>query len=464
MGVITLLGILCIFHGFCQPSITGSWNGLLRVQGSELRLVINIEQTENGLTATMDSPDQGAKGLPISKISFADSLLSFEVSNLQVKYLGKKLSSTLIEGTFTQSGYPFPLNLSSEQAVKSAKARAQDPVEPYQYKAQEVTFANQQGGHTLSGTLTIPSKGDKFPAVVLISGSGAQDRNEEIMGHRPFLVIADYLTRNGIAVLRYDDRGVGKSTGDYTEATTADLSTDAMAAVSLLKTIPAVDSDRIGLAGHSEGGIIASMVASQSGDIAYIISLAGSGVGGDSILMLQTQALGEASGMDKDQLCKVAGVNRKIYDAVKITDNDIALTVILTSILSEQMAEIIAMQPQYKEQTEKAIKGQVNAMTSPWMKYFIRYNPQTALEKTKCPVLALNGEKDLQVPAKGNLEAIKTSLERGGNKNVTTHLLPNLNHLFQECTSGLPNEYASIEQTISPTVLEIMAQWIKKLF
>lgn len=456
----TLLGILCIFQVLGQPSITGSWNGLLKVQGSELRLVINIEQTENGLTATMDSPDQGAKGLPISKVSFADSLLGFEASDLQVKYLGKMSSPTLIEGTFTQNGYSFPLNLSREQAVKSVKTRTQDPVKPYQYKAQEVTLINPQGGHTISGTLTIPSKGDKFPAVVLISGSGAQDRNEEIMGHRPFLVIADYLTRNGIAVLRYDDRGVGKSTGDYVEATTADLSTDAMTAVSYLKTLPEIDPDRIGLAGHSEGGIIASMVASQSGDVAYIISLAGNGVGGDSLLILQSKALGIASGMDKDQLNMVIEVNRKIYDAVKMTDNNIALTGILASILSEQMAGIIAMQPQHKEQVENVVKMRIDAMTSPWMKFFIRYNPQTALEKTKCPVLALNGEKDLQVPAKENLEAIKSALEKGGNKNVTIHSLPNLNHLFQECTTGLPNEYASIEQTISPTVLEIMAQWI----
>lgn len=456
----TLLGILCIFQVLGQPSITGSWNGLLKVQGSELRLVINIEQTENGLTATMDSPDQGAKGLPISKVSFADSLLSFEASDLQVKYLGKMSSPTLIEGTFTQNGYSFPLNLSREQAVKSVKTRTQDPVKQYQYKAQEVTLINPQGGHTISGTLTIPSKGDKFPAVVLISGSGAQDRNEEIMGHRPFLVIADYLMRNGIAILRYDDRGVGKSTGDYVEATTADLSTDAMTAVSYLKTLPEIDPDRIGLAGHSEGGIIASMVASQSGDVAYIISLAGNGVGGDSLLILQSKALGIASGMDKDQLNMVIEVNRKIYDAVKMTDNNIALTGILASILSEQMAGIIAMQPQHKEQVENVVKMRIDAMTSPWMKFFIRYNPQTALEKTKCPVLALNGEKDLQVPAKENLEAIKSALEKGGNKNVTIHSLPNLNHLFQECTTGLPNEYASIEQTISPTVLEIMAQWI----
>ena len=279
------------------------------------------------------------------------------------------------------------------------------------------------------------------------------------MGHKPFLVIADYLTRGGIGVLRFDDRGTAQSSGDFKTATTFDFSKDVEAAFNFLLTRNDVDKKKIGLIGHSEGGVIAPMVAARNNNVVFIVLLAGTGVRGDKLLLMQTEAIGKASGMSEADLEKTMKINAGAYDLVLKSENTEKLKSELKAYFTETMSGALAVIP--PEQKEAQLHAMTEQLASPWMQYFIRYNPIPALEKVKCPVLALNGSKDTQVPPKENLSAIKKALETGGNKNFKTVEQQGLNHLFQECESGSPAEYARIEQTFSPKALEEIWKWIK---
>lgn len=458
--IILLVTLLTTITSTAQD-ITGQWNGVLKVQGIQLRVLFNVTQTENGFSSTMDSPDQGAKGIPVSNTTFENPKVKFEVTNAGIEYDGE-LSGDEIIGTFKQGGQAFPMNLSRKAIEKEIVKRPQVPVKPYPYFSEDVVFENTKANVSLAGTLTLPKKDGIFPAVILITGSGPQNRDEELLGHKPFLIISDYLTRNGIAVLRYDDRGVGQSTGDFKIATSADLATDVESAIAYLKSRKEIKKNRIGLIGHSEGGLIAPIVASKSKDVNFIVLLAGTGIQGDKLLLLQQELIAKANGVSKAEIEKTIRNNSKVFEmVVKSNDNQklkTDLTVLINGLLeNEPNAEIPTGMTK-----EEFISEQVNQISSPWMVYFMKFNPATTLEKVKCPVLAVNGEKDLQVPPKENLTAIKNALEKGGNKNVTTKEFPNLNHLFQESETGSPNEYGTIEQTFSPIVLEEITQWIKK--
>lgn len=439
--------------------ITGHWNGVLKVSGIQLRVVFNITKTETGYTSTMDSPDQGAKGIPVTSTTFENSILNLKVSNAGIEYKGE-FKADSITGTFTQRGQSFAMNLKRDNNEKPALIRPQEPVKPYPYYSEEVTFRNEKANLLLAGTLTLPAKEGIFPVVVLISGSGPQNRDEELLGHKPFLVLSDYLTRNGIAVLRYDDRGVAKSEGDFKTATSLDFASDAEAAVSYLKTRKEIDKKKIGLIGHSEGGIIAPMVASKSKDISFIVLMAGTGIPGNQILLLQQELIGKASGASGSDLDKSHEINSAIFDIVIKSNNTDTLRNELTGFLMQKLKESADSQKPEGISDSDFVKSQVDQISTPWMQYFIKYDPAPTLKKVKCRVLALNGEKDLQVPANENLPAIESALLKSGNKNVTTKEFPNLNHLFQECKTGLPAEYAQIEQTISPVVLVEIVKWI----
>jgi pimeloyl-ACP methyl ester carboxylesterase len=358
-------------------------------------------------------------------------------------------------------GQSFPLNLSREIVEKEKLVRPQEPVKPYPYYEEEVFFENTEAGITLAGTLTLPGKDGRYPAVVLISGSGAQNRDEEIMGHKPFLVLADYLTKNGIAVLRFDDRGTAASTGNFQTATSFDLSKDVEAGVQYLQTRKEINKKKIGLIGHSEGGMIAPMLASRSKDIAFIVLLAGIGIPGDQLLLLQQELIARASGVDEEDWQKGKSINQGAFEIVIQSTQQEELLKDLTAYFKQALKEVPQSGMPEGVTENDYINLAVRQLSSPWMQYFIKYNPSPVLEKVKCPVLAINGGKDLQVPAKVNLDAIKAALIKGGNKQVTTKEIPGLNHLFQECTTGLPAEYASIEQTFSPIALEEILQWIK---
>lgn len=408
---------------------------------------VQRHKKRNAYTSTLDSPDQGAKGIPVSSTSFENSTLKIAVASAGIQYEGTLGPDSTITGTFKQAGQSFQLNLTKQKAEVKV-LRPQEPVKPYPYSEEDITFENKGASITLAGTLTLPKKEGIFPAVVLISGSGPQNRNEELMGHKPFLVMSDYLTRNGIAVLRFDDRGVGKSTGSFKTATSADFATDVEAAIGYLKTRTEINKKKIGLIGHSEGGVIAPMVAASSKDVAFIVLMAGTGVPGDEILLAQQTLIGRASGIDSATLAESEKINRKGFELIKSSTDVEKLKTDLAALLRQNNVP------------ENAVSSAVAQTTTPWMLYFIRHNPAIVLQKVKCPVLALNGSNDLQVP-KENLMAIKKALTKGGNKHVTTKELPGLNHLFQESKTGAPTEYATIEQTISPAALTELLTWLQ---
>jgi fermentation-respiration switch protein FrsA (DUF1100 family) len=439
-------------HKPAKPSdIDGAWMGTLEVGGGiKLRVVFHIVNTENGLTATLDSPDQGVKGLPTTKVTRAGATLKIEVETISGTFYGQiDADSSSIVGTFTQGGVlPLVLHRLKDESEVELR-RPQNPTKPYPYHDEDLTYENKVQNVTLAATLTIPQGKGPFPAVVLITGSGPQDRDESLLGHKPFLVLSDYLTRHGIAVLRADDRGTAKSTGNFATATTADFATDTEAGIAYLKTRPEVDPHKIGLIGHSEGGIIAPMIAARNPDVAFIVMMAGSGVPGDEILVAQVQAIAESSGKTHDEAVKAAAKQREILTLIK-NEKDPAK---LEKELKEKLAD---------EGMEAQLGIEIKALTSPWFRYFMSYDPATALRKVTCPVLVLNGEKDRQVPPEQNLPAIRKALEQAGNKRFEIDELPSLNHLFQTAKTGSPAEYAQIEETMSPVALEKMASWILK--
>jgi pimeloyl-ACP methyl ester carboxylesterase len=456
--ILTILTMLSVYG----QEITGQWNGILKVQGMQLRIVFNINQTDEGYSATMDSPDQGAYGIQATSASYENLELVINITNLGVEYKGTLGMNDSIIGTFTQAGYSFPLNLTREIPEKEVIKRSQEPVEPYSYYSEDVKFENTEDNIVLAGTLTMPQKEGYFPAVILISGSGPQNRDEEVFGHKPFLVLADHLTKNGIAVLRFDDRGTAESTGDFTTATSTDLATDVESAIQYLQTRQEINKQQIGLIGHSEGGIIAPMVAANSKDISFIILLAGTGIRGDQLLLMQQELIMKANGSSESDLQKIKVITEGAYKIILETKDTDSLKSELTTYFKQNADNFPnSLKPEGISEDD-LIALQVNQLSSPWMTFFIKYNPVPALEKVKCPVLALNGEKDLQVPAKVNLEAIENALKEGGNQNVTIKELANLNHLFQECETGLPGEYSEIEQTFSPVALSEITNWILK--
>ena len=454
-----VIGLL-IVNALVAQNITGQWNGVLKVQGTQLRIVFNVNKTDTGFSSTMDSPDQGAKGIPVTSTSFENSNLKLTVSNLGVEYQGTLGNDNIILGNFKQAGMSFPLNLSKGTVEAEKLSRPQEPKKPYPYLDEEVTFQNTKAGIKLAGTLTLPSKNGNFPAVILISGSGAQNRDEEIMGHKPFLVLSDFLTRNGIAVLRFDDRGTAASTGDFKTATSVDFASDVEAGVAYLQTRKEIDQKKIGLIGHSEGGIIAPMVASNSKAISFIVLLAGTGISGDKLLLLQEDLIFKASGMSDNKLQIIKRINSLVFELVKKSNSVDQLTGDLTTLLKQEVKNYPDKPGNISD--DDFVKAQVSEVVNPWMLNFIKYDPARALTNVKCPVLAINGEKDLQVSPKENLEAIKNALTKGGNTKVTTIEIPGLNHLFQECKTGLPAEYSTIEQTFSPIALSEILKWIQK--
>ena len=436
--------------------VRGSWLGTLAVPGGELRIVFHIEGSGDSLTATLDSPDQSAMGFPTSGVTLEGDSLEIAVAAAGGVYRGEVGSDVRrIEGTWTQSGQSFPLVLERTDKVPAPKEppkRPQEPQPPFPYSSEDVTFPNETDGIELAGTLTLPDTTDVHPAVVLISGSGPQDRDATVVGHRLFLVLADHLTRQGIAVLRFDERGVGASTGDFAQATTEDFARDAEAAVAYLQGHPEIDADQIGFVGHSEGGLIAPMVAARSDEVAFLVLLAAPGVTGEEILYAQKALIARAQGISDSLIQADRALHEKLFAALK-QDAD-----------STQIAQDVRRILEEAGMSGETAEAQVAQAMSPWpwLRFFLTYDPAPALEKVDVPVLALFGENDLQVPAETNRAAIEAALERGGNEAFTTDVLDDLNHLFQTSETGAPSEYARIEETMAPAALETIAAWIRE--
>lgn len=435
--------------GTSFAQIEGYWKGELKLGMQKLEMAFDIKVMDDVLSATLDVPAQGAFGVPVDKTVFQDGQLSMTMSSMSAAYLGT-LKESVIEGTFTQRGMSFPLTL--EKGSKEApKARPQDPRPPFPYQIREVSFVNAKEGNTLSGTLTVPNGKGPFPALVLVSGSGQENRDEELMNHRPFWVIADYCARHGIAVLRYDDRGIGGSTGEVENANSMDFSYDAEAAFDFLRNQKHIDASKVGILGHSEGGIINFMVASRRPEVAFLVSLAGPAVKGTELLKAQQVALLKASGMSEEVIQFSSNSNAQLFDIVETSS-------------SREEADSLARQKLqswgYNEELTEQTLGQ---LTSPWMYYFLRYDPAEAIVKTTCPALLLNGSKDLQVLVTQNFPAYENMIAEHGKTNLTLHEMPGLNHMFQHCETGTVEEYATIEETISPEVLEMIVGFVKKI-
>lgn len=449
-GILAITLILIAVVASAQttaPPVAGSWEGAIDTGALKLRIgVLITAQPDGALSATMDSPDQGAYGLALSHVTFADGVLKFVLQRANGAFEGRlNPAGTEVAGTWTQA-VALPLVLKKVDKL-SRPARPQEPKPPFPYRSEDLSVANAQGGAVLAGTLTRPDGPGPFPAVVLITGSGAQNRDEELMGHKPFLVLADSLTRQGVAVFRYDDRGVGRSTGDSAAATSEDFAADAWAVWQHLRSRPDIDRKRVGLLGHSEGGLIAPMLAAAHPEVAFVVMLAGPGVTGEQIMLAQGAAILKANGAPEAAIAANTALQKQIF------------AVLREETSAARIAERLAAIPVGSKEASAAL---VKQSSSPWLRYFALYDPAPALAKVRCPVLAIGGELDLQVLPDQNLPAIEAALKRGGNADVTMVRLPGLNHLFQTARTGAPAEYAQIEETMAPAALDTITAWIRK--
>lgn len=445
--------------------IEGIWEGKLEIPTGSLRVIFNVKKNADGtLASTADSPDQGAKGIPIARTTFADGVLKIDATVLNASFEGKlSEDGSKIVGTFKQ-GASLPLILTRVAKAPEVviRRRPQTPTRPYPYREREVSYENRLGGVKLAGTLTLPNRGGPNPVVLLITGSGAQDRNETLLGHQPFLVLSDYLTRRGIAVLRVDDRGVGGSTGSVYKSTTQDFAGDVLAGVAFLKQQKEIDPKRIGHCGHSEGGVIAPMVAARSKDVAFIIMMAGTGVTGDEIIYRQAGLIARAGGAPEALLKQIEDGQRKAFAIVEQEKDPAVAEKRLRALRDKAIARLPEEQRKSSAGQDTVFKAQVDAYLAPWFRYFLTLDPRIALRQVHCPVLVLNGEKDMQVDPKQNVPEVEKALKEAGNRDVTVRISPSLNHLFQTSTTGSPSEYEKIEETISPSALKLIGDWIEQ--
>jgi pimeloyl-ACP methyl ester carboxylesterase len=446
--------------------VEGVWEGPLKVGPFEHLVAFTIEWKPDGsLTATADVIDAKVKGIRCGKVTFADGKLAIEVPEFKGRFEGKLSGEgRTIAGRWKQDGLTFPLSLERVEKMTVLR-RPQTPTKPYPYLEEDVAFDNPVAGITLAGTLTRPRGDGPFPAVVLISGSGPQDRDETVFLHKPFLVLADHLTRKGVAVLRFDDRGVGKSGGKFEGATSADFATDAHAGVTFLKARKGIDPKRIGVIGHSEGGWVAGMAAADHpADVAFIALLANTGVPGESVALAQLDDFTRALGASAEEVRLSRALQKELIAVVKEPgaagekrERLIAAARAFAAGLSEAERKLIGANG------EAWWSAVVDRWADPWLQFAITYDPASSLRRVRCPVLALIGEKDAQVRAKENLAAITAALAAGGNRAITAKELPGLNHLFQTSSTGRASEYGRIEETFAPSALNVISDWIEGL-
>lgn len=442
-----------------------TWTGAVELpDGSKLEFSVELKKSSGTITI----PIQKAKDVPLSDVSVTDKELKFSIKSAGAVWeLKVEADGTSASGVFKQGG-EFKTTMkrlaAGQAAVKELK-RPQEAKPPFPYDAIEVHFESVPASVTLAGTLTVPRGKGPFPCVVMVTGSGPQDRDEALLGHRPFFVIADYLTRHGLAVLRYDDRGTAKSTGNFAAATSDDFAEDALAAVEFLKSRSEVDPKKIGILGHSEGGMIAPICAARSKDVAFIVLLAGTGISGAQLLPIQTKLTSIADGAPAAEAELQAKDLSEILALIVAGKSDAEVREHMRVAAIRQFKAAPETKSlsdaEVKAKADQVVAEQAPEIQSPWFKRFLVIDPRESLLKVTCPVLAVNGEKDLQVPPKENLSRIEKALAEAGNKDVKIVEFTGLNHLFQTCKTGSPSEYGVIEETISPAVLETVSIWIR---
>ncbi len=444
-----------------QAGLAGRWEGRIDVAGTQLGIIVNVTESDAGPAATIDIPQQMATGLPLANLRVQPPKVHFELPAGPGRALfDGEMKGDAITGTFEQAGVKGAFQLKRAGAVQPPPPSQPPPP----YRQVEVKVPN--GSLTLAGTLTMPPSGGPFPAVVLITGSGAQNRDEEVFGLKPFQMIADYLTRQGIAVLRCDDRGVGGSTGSMSQALSSDFADDALASIAFLKGRPEIDPARIGLLGHSEGGLVAPIAATRSADVAFIILLSGTAVTGERIMLAQSDLVMRAAGATEEAVRRNTEIQRRIFAAVRTGQGWDEVAATLRSDIKAAVDALPEAQRKAIPDQEAFIQSQVNAQLAaartPWFRYFLDYDPAPTLAKVRCPVLAIFGERDLQVPVALNREPMEQALKSGGNRSYEIHVLARANHLYQDSKTGGVQEYTILKKEFVPELLPLVSSWILK--
>jgi pimeloyl-ACP methyl ester carboxylesterase len=434
-------------------TVEGDWQGTLSAGSLKIRIGLHLSKDAAGnLTAKVDSIDQSVMGIAVKTVTLKGTRLTLDIPAMHGGFEGTlNTDGSQIAGTLTQ-GAALPLTFKRVDKVATLN-RPQEPKPPFPYDAVDVAYENS--GIKLAGTLTVPRGAGPFPAAILITGSGPQDRDEALFGHKPFWVIADHLTRHGIAVLRLDDRGVGQSTGNSTMIGVEEMAGDVLAGVHFMKGRKEIDGGRIGLIGHSEGGIVGPLAAAQSPDVAFVVMLAGTGVNGEQVLYLQSEMVIRSMGGGDDAVKQNRKLQELLFGVLHQEKDEKDRQVMIQKFRDAWKADRGSDAP-------KEMEAQFGGITSPEMMSFVLFDPAEALRKVKVPVLAMNGSRDVQVPPVQNLPAIVAALTAGGNPDVTAIELPGLNHLFQHCKTCAPTEYGVLEETFSYEALEIMTDWITR--
>lgn len=451
---------------YSQITFAGRWAGALN-EVRNLKLSFNITEEKDSLKATLDVPSQGAKDVPCTKVTVIKDSIRIDMKMLNGWYEGKLTDVNKIDGVWTQNGMGIPLVL-TRTLGKIELNRPQTPKPPYTYNSEDIIFYSENKGLYYGATITTPKDGDKHPALIMITGSGPQNRDEEIFGHKPFAVVADHLTKQGYVVLRVDDRGVGKSGGDRTNTTSADYAQDVKEAIHYLKSRKEVDKKKIGLYGHSEGGMIAQMVAAESKDVAFIILMAAPGIKVTELMTEQNKAVLASGGLDAATVESYAKLYKGIVEQVAKATNQDTLRVKLINVVDKWLptadkntiATTIGITDVVSK--EKFVDEFMSQIWNKWWAFFLQYDPQPVLSKLSCKVLALNGDKDIQVLSRSNLEGINKALASSKSKDYETREVTGVNHLFQECTTCTAQEYGELEQTIKPEVLDIVTTWLNE--
>jgi pimeloyl-ACP methyl ester carboxylesterase len=442
-----------------QNELVGTWEGEIVILGNSLGITVVFEMADQNLAAQIDIPQQGASGLALTNVRSEDPAVHFELPSPQgtAVFEGERIDDT-IAGSFTQAGYEGSFSITRSESV----AETATPEEPPPYIEEEVVFTN--GDITLAGTLTVPPSSGPFPAVVMITGSGPQNRDEELFGFKPFRLIADHFTRNGIAVLRYDDRGVGGSSGSVSESTSEDFAGDVIEAMRFLQARDEINPGAVGLVGHSEGGIVAPIAAVRSNAVAFMVLLAGTSVTGEEILLAQGEAISRANGADAARLDNQKDMYARMFEVVR---TDTGFEELEADVRQQARAEIELLPPEQRAAitdvdaaVESQVRGQLAFIGSLWFEFFLDYDPATTLEQVDVPVLALFGELDLQVPPEVNVGPMEAAFAKSGNDDVTIHTFPKANHLFLTAVTGSPNEYPTMEKVFVPGFLAMMTEWI----
>ena len=420
----------------------------------DIRLVLKLMQDSAGQwSGTLQSPEQSKTVFAVDELTVSGDSLSFEVLDMETAYQGVySADSHAVIGRFTQRGFKLPMKLLQGEDADLLYKRPQRPRPPFPYYTEEVKIVNRESGDTLAGSLTRPKEKGKYPVVVLISGSGPEDRDETVFAHKPFLLLADYLTRKGFAVLRCDDRGTGASTGDYSTATPDDFASDIRAEVKYLRSRKDIARKQVGLLGHSEGGIIAPMVAASDRKISFIILMAAPAIDLFDLLLAQDSIAAKAEGSKRKEIDEMITTNTRLFDIVKSSADSLEAARRMVDYLDSAGA------------SDREIEASLRQLGTPWMRWYIGYDPAVHLKSLRCPVLALNGEKDVQVPAELNLPKIAEVLTASGNVPYSTVVCPGLNHLFQPCVKCNGSEYVDLETTMDPIVLQTIGEWMETLF